>query len=145
MIETKKITPIHHMVQDTVGQVKIPKEEVAEVLTEAAVATTSTAPTGSLQVLGDIPKPTEGKQIVTKIKASDDAFLRKYLNPVIKTEEELALFPSVPDIEIGDSEEETEEDETIRDAKSNLIHALGELEETVSKTGKNIPRPCRRT
>ena len=135
LIEQKKITPIHHMVDETLSELKIPKKEVAEVLTEAA-SSTAPAATSGLQTLADVPKLTTGKQIITRVRASDDAFLRKYLNPTVKTEEELKLYPSLPDIEIQDSDDDTEEDDVIRDAKSNLIHALGELEETAAQQVK---------
>ena len=135
LVEQKKITPIHHMIEASMDEMKIPKKEVAAVLDEAAASTSTTAP-GALKILADVPRPPEGKQIVTRIKASDDQFLKKYLNPTIKTEPELALFPSVPDIEIGDSEDDDEEEDEVRDAKSNIIHALAELEDLTMKQAK---------
>ena len=141
LFEKKQIIPIHHEASEALDEARprIPREKLAEVLDEAK-ATTSTAAVASTSATAStshVPKARPGKAIVTKVKARDDEFLRRYLNPRIKTEEEEQAFPSVPDVEILDSDEdESEEEEVIRDAKSNIIHALEELEDLTSKQVK---------
>ena len=122
LMETKRIVPLHHRTSQIIEGQSIPKVETGDMLAAAAAGTSK-------------------KQLIIKIKPAEDEFLKKYLNPYVKTEEEERIFPSVPEIDLGSSDSESEEEDVvIRDAKTKIVRALEELEDLSTKQAKVYKR-----